>query len=433
MRLRRQGRTGGRSSVSAFRLLWFGESISFLGDALATLLIPLVAVLRLRGSALEVSSLTAANYLPHLVFGLPAGGLVDKLPVRRVMLACDVLQTVLFVGLGLLVAVGRLDFPVLLISAIIAGTSDLLFDAALNKVVVHFLSLENLVGGNSKLIGSQSVSRIAGPGLAGILVQVVGVASGMYANALSFLISFTCLVALGDNIDQMHLRPVDPPSHQALFGSGVKLVYGDPLLRIVTLWSTCSNFALAGYFALIVLYLNRVDSLPAVGVGLVMGAGGLAGVTGAVAARPVSRRYGTSRTLVTACAVSAIGGLLIPLSSGKASVALAVVGVFLIQGGHVLGSIMLASFRQGYVEQSALGRVSTSMRMFSYGVAPVGALVAGWIANEYGLRTGMSIVVAFDVASLAWFFCRPEFSKRDMPVRRAPNSVVRHPPETSGG
>jgi hypothetical protein len=82
-----------------FRLLWLGETVSGGGSAMAAVLIPLLAVTTLHATTFEVAALTAASYLPWLLIGLPAGAWVDRLPVRPLMITCDVVATALYAKL----------------------------------------------------------------------------------------------------------------------------------------------------------------------------------------------------------------------------------------------------------------------------------------------------------------------------------------------
>src|ERR1700691_2817914 len=88
--------TSGLLQQRSFRLLWIGETISQVGNAMAVVGVPLVAVLLLHAGVFAVSLLTASAWLPWLVIGLPAGAWVDRLPARRVMIGCDVISAALY-------------------------------------------------------------------------------------------------------------------------------------------------------------------------------------------------------------------------------------------------------------------------------------------------------------------------------------------------
>ena len=85
-------RPGGLLWHRDFRLLWAGETVSWLGNFMAVVAMPLLAVKVLHASNFAVGVLVAAGFLPWLVIGLPAGAWIDQLPTRRVMVTCDLVS-----------------------------------------------------------------------------------------------------------------------------------------------------------------------------------------------------------------------------------------------------------------------------------------------------------------------------------------------------
>jgi hypothetical protein len=92
-------RFGGLLRQRNFRLLWTGETVSGLGSSMAVVGIPLLAVSGLHAGTFPVAALSAAAFFPWLVIGLPAGAWVDRLPLRRLMIVCDLISAVLFASL----------------------------------------------------------------------------------------------------------------------------------------------------------------------------------------------------------------------------------------------------------------------------------------------------------------------------------------------
>src|ERR1700691_3119818 len=89
-------RIGGLLRQGDFRLFWTGETISQLGDTMARVAMPLLAVLVLHASTFVVTVLTATAYLPWLLIGLPVGAWVDRLRCRPLMIVCDLVAAVLY-------------------------------------------------------------------------------------------------------------------------------------------------------------------------------------------------------------------------------------------------------------------------------------------------------------------------------------------------
>ena len=119
----RQHQPGGLLWHRDFRLLWGGETVSWLGNYMAIVALPLLAVDLLHASNFAVGLLVAAGYLPWLVIGLPAGAWVDQLPTRRVMVTCDLISAALFASVPLTAWAGVLTIGQLLTVALLAGTA----------------------------------------------------------------------------------------------------------------------------------------------------------------------------------------------------------------------------------------------------------------------------------------------------------------------
>ncbi len=184
-----------------FRLLWLGETTSTVGTNISRVALPLVAVVTVHASIVQVSALTAAIWLPWLVVGLPAGAWVDRLPRRPVMLVCDLASLVLLLSVPLVACVGVVTFGHLLAVALLTGTASVFFTTAYSVYVPAIVTSEQVRDANAKLQGSEALAQVAGPGLAGLLAQVAGAVSGLVADALSFLASAVCLLRISRQED----------------------------------------------------------------------------------------------------------------------------------------------------------------------------------------------------------------------------------------
>jgi MFS family permease len=125
-----QRRFGGLLRQRSFRLLWTGETISQLGNAMALVGVPLVAVTVLHASTFAVGVLAAAAWLPWLVIGLPAGAWVDRWPARRVMIACDVISAGLYASVPITAWAGALTTGLLIAVQLAGGAASVLFMTA---------------------------------------------------------------------------------------------------------------------------------------------------------------------------------------------------------------------------------------------------------------------------------------------------------------
>ena len=169
-----QRRFGGLLRRRSFRLLWTGETISQLGNAMALVGVPLVAVTVLHASTFAVGVLAAAAWLPWLVIGLPAGAWVDRWPARRVMIVCDVISAALYASVPIAAWAGVLTTGLLVAVQLAGGAASVLFMTAYQVYLPSIVAPAELIEGNTKMQGSASAAAFAGPSLAGLVAQLLG-------------------------------------------------------------------------------------------------------------------------------------------------------------------------------------------------------------------------------------------------------------------
>src|SRR6185437_607585 len=141
-----------------FRLLWIGETVSPVGNAMAVVGVPLVAVVVLHASTFAVGLLTAAAWLPWLVIGLPAGAFVDRLPVRPVMIAADLFSAGLYASVPVAALAGVLTTAMLVAVQLAAGTASVVFMTGYQVYLPSVVAAEDLIEGNTKMQGSASAA-----------------------------------------------------------------------------------------------------------------------------------------------------------------------------------------------------------------------------------------------------------------------------------
>jgi predicted MFS family arabinose efflux permease len=398
-----------------FRLLWIGESISGIGNAMAVVGIPLLAVTVLRASTFAVAALTAAAYLPWLVIGLPAGAWVDRLSCRPLMIGCDVTSALLYASLPVAAWIGVLTTGQVVVVALLAGAANVFFATAYQVYLPSLVTAAELVEGNAKLQGSASVATIGGRSAAGLAAQAVGDATALLFNGVSFLVSAACLLCV---------RTGAPPREavartttvRAEVSQGIRFVAGDPYLRPLTIYGAVANLAYTGNLALVVLFLVRVVGLGPAAVGLLMATGGIGGLLGALAAGRLARWLGTARALLLTSALgTGLFGLLIPLTGTGPKVVYYVIGAAVVAAGIVVGNIIIGSFRQAYCPPEMLGRVAASMRFLAFGAIPLGALLAGGLAVALGVRNALWVILAIYALSGMLLLTRGIRTRRDLP------------------
>ncbi|MEV8564633.1 MFS transporter [Streptomyces sp. NPDC051322] len=398
-----------------FRHLWTGSTTGKYGASVTSVALPLVAVTMLHASTFQVGLLTAVTWLPWLLIGLPAGAWVDRLPRRPVMLAADAAALLLFAGIPAAAWLGLLTIGYLLVTALLVGTATVFFQTAYTALLPHLVAPEDQAEGNSKLHGSESAAQLAGYGTGGFLVQAVGAANGLFVNAATFAVSFLCVLRIKHREPR---GPVAPRSRGALgreIRTGLRLTFGDPYLRAMTVNGGAANLALMAYQSILVVFLVREVHLSSGVIGALMTGGGIGGILGAFAARRLAARIGTARALLFFELLPSLA-LLIPLTTRGPGLVLFLIGYMSVSFGVIAGNIISSTFRQQYCPKEVLGRISASAAFLNYGTIPLGALIGGALGEALGTRTALWITIAGlpAAASLLWF--SPIRRHRDLPT-----------------
>ena len=331
-------------------MLWVGETTSALGSSVTSVALPLVALTTLHAGVVAVSLLAAAAWLPWLVIGLPAGAWIDRMPRRPVMIACDAVSLAAFASVPLAAAWDVLTMTQLLGVALLAGVAKVFFSTAMRAYVPTIVRRDHLVDANAKLLGAESGAQVAGPGLGGLLAQALGPATALLADAASFAVSLLCVRALPREapVGRARRRPL-----AAEIAEGVRFVARDRLLRVYVVFGALANLVLIGYGAITVPFLVHGLGVGPAQAGLLLAAGQVGGVAGAVGAPWIGRRLGKNRTLIVAEVTQIIINLmLLALQPGQywALVALTV-AQGLSQGS---GNLMLRAIVSDVADQERL-------------------------------------------------------------------------------
>lgn len=400
--------------VRDVRLLWSGETVTALGTAVSGVAMPLVALQVLDAGVVAVTLLTAATWVPWLVIGLPAGAWVDRLPKRPVLVACDVLSVLLLLSVPVAAWAGALTVAQLVAVNLGLGSATVFFRTAWTAYVPAVVPPGRLAPANALLHGGESAAHVAGPGLGGLLVAAVGAVGALLVDAVSFVLSTLCLLRI-----RVVEAASDAPRRRLTteVAEGVRLVARDRFLRNLVLHGAVANLPLVGYGALAVVFLVREADQGPAAVGLLMTVGAAGGIVGATLSGQVARALGTARALVVLKGGAGPCSLLLPLTDDGWRVAFFALGSMLVGAGVVAGNVISTSFRQTYVPKEILGRVGSAMQFCNLGTIPVGALLAGALAEGLGTRTAMWLLTGAYACTGLILALGPLRGRRDLPVR----------------
>lgn len=398
---------------------WSATVVSNTGTAITTVALPLVAVSTLHASAFEVSLLTAATYLAWAVIGLPAGVLVQRLPLRGTQVAMDVIRAVAIASVPLAWWLDSLTIAHLVAAALVISLANVLFDVGSATFLPTIVSKDELTSRNSLMSATFSTTQLGGPSLGGVVVQLLGAVPTLLLDAVSFVASAVLLRGLpSGSAPGREAQPM-----RAMIRDGWHFVVRHPVIRPCMFGATAVNFANGALMALIPVFLVRdLLAAPAL-VGLLIAADGAGSLLGAALAPLLIRRLGSARAVVVAAFGGGLSTLLMPVGHGVwGMVAFAVANVG-FGVGVVVFSIATRTHRQVASPPELLSRVVATVRFVSWGAIPVGALLAGVVATVIGSRGALWVACLLTLVApaIVWF----------SPVRRLRNLVDEPAPPAS--
>jgi MFS family permease len=395
-----------------FRRFWAGQAVSLVGDQVTLIALPLVAVLALDASAAQMGYLVAAELAPNLLFSLHAGAWVDRRGRRRqLMIATDLVRAGLIVSIPLAYAFDALTFPHLLVVGFLLGTMSVLFHVSYSALYPALVPRARLVEGGSIMNGTRALSYVAGPSIGGLLVQALSAPATLVLDACSYVVSVLFL---------RRVDVVEPEPETAARGhlvSGLRWVFGSPIVRSALGATATINFFNFAFFALFVLYATRELDVQPGTLGLVLGAGAVGAIIGSIVTSRISRRIGVGPAFALGCALFPAPLLLVPLAEGPKPVVLAL--LFLAEFGSGLG-VMILDINGGAIAAAVVparlrSRVAGAYMVVNYGVRPLGALAGGALGSWIGLRPTLWIATAGGLLGVLWLIGTPILRLRELP------------------
>ena len=410
--MRRPG--GGLWSHPDFLKLWTGQTISEFGSQVSQLAIPWVALVTLNATAFEVATLGTVEFLPFVLFTLPAGVWVDRLKRRSVLIFGDLGRAVLLSSIPIAYLTGSLTLAQLYIVGFLVGIHTVFFDVAYQSYLPEIVGRDSLIEGNSKLNVTSSGAQIAGPGAAGGLIALATAPYAILVDAFSFLVS-------GGFTVWIRKRPEEPEHtverrrlHVELW-EGLRYVLRHRLLLPQAMSTGVSNFFSNVLFSIILVYAHRRLGMSSGLIGLTFSLAAFGWMIGAAQANRLRRWLGVGGATILGASLSGPAGLLIPFAPKSFPVPFLVASVAISGFGAVVYNIQQVSLRQAICPPRLQGRMNASMRFLVWGTMPLGSLTGGAIAATAGLRTALFVGAIGGFSSILPIVFSPIRSLREFP------------------
>ncbi len=398
-----------------FRRIWIGETVSQLGGQVTALAFPLAGALLLHASPTEMGLLGACGLLPYLVISLPAGGWIDRVRRRPILVASALTIALALLAVPIAYVAGFLSMPLLYLVALVTGTGGLIYDMAAQSYLPTLIARENLVEGNSRLELSRSAAQVVGPGLGGALVAVFTAPLALLVNSVALLLTTVML---------LFVRTPEPPPHAAgrrpglwqEVREGLHLVFGNRILLSIAATMATYFFFDSMVQAVYILFVTRDLRLGAEQIGLILALGNIGFVPGALFAGRIGRRLGVGPALILAIGMSSVFGLLAPLALPGLAFPMLVLSRLGVAFGIPVFMINQISLRQSITPDRLLGRLTGTMKFVAIGVAPIGAFVGGALGSGIGVHAALALAALGSLSAVMWLVLSPVRLLREAPA-----------------
>ena len=274
-----------------FLRLWIGQTASSVGTAITSLALPTAAILVLHAGPLEVGLLAAFQRLPFLFLTLFAGAWLDRVRRRPVMIAADIARGLVLAAIPVAAFMGLLSMVELYIVALVLGVFTVFFDIGVLSFLPGLIGREQLTEGYMKLDTSFSIANLIGPGMGGVLIQLVTAPVALVGNSATYLISAVMLIFIRRPEPELGRAGTDAPVTRIRdeIAEGLQWVFGHPVLRSELLGITSAIFGLVMVQPLLLVFAYRSLHFSPSLMGAIFTLEGVAGLAGLWASARVVR------------------------------------------------------------------------------------------------------------------------------------------------
>jgi len=389
----------------AYRRLWTSIAISSFGGQVTMLALPLTAAVLLRATPTQMGLLGAVEILPFVLFSLPAGVWLDRVRKLPVYIAGELTIALVAVSVPVAWWLEWLSIEWLYACGFMLGSVYTIAGSAAQIVLTQVVARERLVEAHAKNALASSAAEVAGPGVAGALIKIVGAPLALLVDAV--LVSISALILRGVVVREAALDG-DAARRRRFWDdlkAGVRFVARHRLLVALAFavgtWQMCHQAAIVVQ----ILFATRTLGLSENAVGLAYTGMGVGTVIASVFGNRISRAIGPGPSLIIGFAVCGAGWLLLAVAPANVwGIAAFAVMLTMFSTGAVFIFINFLAMRQAVTPAPLLGRMTSTMRWLILIPAGPGALIGGWLGEHVGLRASLAFAggASLLLAAAAW-------------------------------
>jgi len=401
-----------------FRLFWTGQLVSVVGTWMQSVAQGWL-MHRLTSSALMLGLLGFFQFVPVTLLSLWAGVVVDRVNTRRLILLTQTLALLQAATLATVVTTGVVRPWMVLVLALAFGTINAFDLPARQSFLIELVGKEDLSNAIALNSAAFNTARVLGPAVAGLLLATIGEGGCFWLNAISYLAVLASLAWMTP------LGRAEKRDSSATLMDGVRYAWSVPPVRNLLLLLAIAAGLGFQYMVLLPVYARDILKTGAEAYGLMVTAFGLGSLVSAMWMTRQLTRWDLRRNLLVGL-IS--GGLGMGFFAWSRSLPLTFAMGFLAGFGLILYVASTNTMIQLTIEDRFRGRIMSLYTLMFIGTAPIGALLAGGIAQRAGAPVATSLCALVLLGSAVWV----SYRLRVIRAREAAQAATQALPEQTG-
>lgn len=387
-----------------YRIWFFGQIFSLIGTWMQFAAQDYL-VYELTKSPAYLGYVSFINGVPAWLFMLYGGLIADRIPRRTLLIITQTAMMSLAFVLAALVFTGLVAPWHILLMAFFLGIANAFDAPARQSFIVELVEREDLTNAISLNAAMFNSANIVGPAVGGLIYAWVGPAWCFTINGVSFIAVILALVL----IQLPHFTPSVHQNALAELKEGFQFILGSPLVRFMIL-----SIGLVSMFAFSLLTLIPAWAVNVLGGdvrtnGILVAARGSGALVGALMLASLAGYNIRGRLWITGSYVIPVGMLIFSLTRSLplSLLLLSITGWSMIMMANSTNALV-----QSHIPDHLRGRVMGIYTLTFMGLAPIGSLIIGWIADWLGEPIALQIFALILLIFAIWVTLRhPEIKK----------------------
>lgn len=366
-----------------FALFWTGNFLSNIGTWMQNLALGWL-ILVMTNSPFLLGLNGFIGSAPSLVFSLPGGAIADRLNRRKLMIYTQTAMMLLALVLALLTSFRVIKIGEILLISFLTGLASALNNPAYQALVPDLVERDDLVNAVALNSAQFNMSRAIGPTLAGLALGSLGAAGCFYLNTVSFLALIIALLGITVPPHPLH----EGPTVWHAMMEGLHFVGKHRL--IIILLSVPSFLSLLGlpFVVLMPVFARDLLRVGASGLGYLMAGAGLGAVISALTLAAQGSAEHKGRFILACAALFSLGLILL----SQAHSFWWAFALLVVIGATMVGALALTNSTLQVISPPEMrGRIMSMYNLAVLGLAPLGSLQAGAVAEALGTRFALAL------------------------------------------